>query len=172
MRITTESSLHFSDSNGLYLPGVLVDAGQYSIAITFSLVSLSIGDAYAKLIDFKGRASDAGVYQYDGGVLTVAPFADGSGQYDIPGVLSLTRNVLVVTRDDTTGIVSVYVNGVLLVVYTDSTRAFAFDGPDNVITLFTDDTVSNVERAAGICYGVLVFDRVLSFAEVSIVGLL
>ena len=69
--------------------------------------SLLVLDGYRKLLDFKARSTEEGIYHYSGKLLFYNGIADG------PPDSALTENVdhhLVVTRDGSTAQVTVYLN--------------------------------------------------------------
>lgn len=163
----------FQDNVGLVLTNALASPGVYTIALDFSLDALmpTLGAGYAKLIDFKNRGTDGGFYLFGDVSTRYFLIANSAGELNISAQAPLLAgNRIVLTRDGA-GLVALYVGGVLEFTYDDSvTQLFTFTGPGNVITLFTDDTVSSgQEYIAGVCSRVTLYDRVVSALEVPLI---
>jgi hypothetical protein len=116
----------------------------YSIDITFSFDSVhASADGYQRILDFKNRTSDSGLYSLGGSLVLFSaggsgdPSASGSGQVFSDGVMA----DLLVQRSSA-GVFSAYVNGQLAFSVADPNQATAFTGPNNIINFFMDDFMS------------------------------
>jgi hypothetical protein len=129
--------------------------GPYSIDIQFYFDSVDASwDGYQRILDFRNRQSDSGLYSYQEGSLQLfashsyapglppsgPPLNDPSastGPVFSPGTMA----DLLVTRD-ATGLFSAYVDGTLAFSVMDLDGATAFSGPNNIIWFFVDDLQS------------------------------
>jgi hypothetical protein len=118
----------------------------YSIDIRFYFDNIIGASAapYQRILDFKNRQSDSGLYSTNNGELVL--FAT-SGTND-PSAASFTHDFtngtmadLLLTRD-ATGLFSAFINGHLAFRVMDTDGATTFSGPGNVIYFFMDDFVS------------------------------
>jgi Concanavalin A-like lectin/glucanases superfamily len=121
-----------------------IDSSNFSIVLLANF-NLSTADVVAtKIFDFKNLSSDAGLYvnAVDG---TLA-FIDGSGVLQGTGganLSSLTYVQIVLTRDSSNDLTSIYLNGTLAFSFTDTNMlAVLGDAPmgmNSFLTLFKDD---------------------------------
>jgi hypothetical protein len=137
----------FGVQQGLSLNGTGV-YDSYSIAIRFYFndVNNSPGccGPYERILDFQNRASDSGLYSYNGSLFLFSsvyhpgdPSAFSSSQVFYNDTLAALR----ITRESS-GLFTAYVNGVFLFSVMDNTGSTKFSGPDNIIYFFIDDLES------------------------------
>ncbi|MYM38043.1 PEP-CTERM sorting domain-containing protein [Pseudoduganella sp. CY13W] len=148
------SSYSFGKNEGLALAEAL--GSVYTIDMVMSFDSHS---GWQKIIDFKDRTSDMGLYTsntqwyfYNIGSMGNVP-ADGQSAR-----VTLTR--------DSGSLVSLYVNGALAGSFTDSGNIATFSGAK--ANFFVDDlTNAKPEAGAGNVDYIATFDRALTAAEVA-----
>jgi hypothetical protein len=121
----------------------------YSIAIRFYFddVNASI-NTYEKILDFKNRTSDSGLYSVSGQLLLFATTGSGdphAGSF-VHDFANGTPADLLVTRN-ASGLFSAFVNGHLAFSVMDTNGATTFSGPGNIINFFMDDTLSFAPEA-------------------------
>jgi hypothetical protein len=93
-----------------------IDPYTYSIEMKFTLDALSAGN-YRKLIDFKDRTVDAGLYKTPTGAANFSIVGNPTGP---AGAIALATPVhLVATRDGASNLFTCYVDGVLQFSFTD-----------------------------------------------------
>ena len=157
--VLSSSGYAFGPNQGLSLSNVFSSAS-YTLVFRFALADV---DGYRKIIDFKNRTSDFGLYDY----YTTADFyPQGFGPLGAyaPGVPALT----VVTHDVTNDKVAVYVNGVLQLAFTDGAKLAYFNGPNNIARFFEDDFQSGpFEASAGTIDYLAVYDESLTASQVA-----
>jgi hypothetical protein len=150
----------FSFDQGPNVSGAIMQ-GNYSIEMLFRLNETS---GYRKLIDFKDRTTDHGLYNL-GGNLNFFPITTGSGGVFTPGDLAH----VVLTRDDLLGAVIGFVNGTEQFAFTDSGQAAVFSGSDNIIHFLRDEGLQGVpgENPSGYLDFVRIYDGPLSASEIA-----
>ena len=150
----------FSANQGLNLSSALANPAQYSIEIVFRWDTLT--GAWYKILDFHNLASDVGVYTTGNGFYFLdRAFAPG---LFVPNSVAQ----IVITRDDATDIVRAYFNGVEMWSFVDSAGEAVFDGPNQIIRFFQDDTVTGQTQAqAGFVDRLRIYSQVLTAAEIS-----
>jgi hypothetical protein len=121
----------------------------YSIAIRFYFddVNASI-NTYQKILDFKNRTSDSGLYSASGQLLLFATTGSGdphAGSF-VHDFTNGTMADLLVTRN-ASGLFSAFVNGHFAFSVMDMNGATRFSGPGNIINFFMDDTLSFAPEA-------------------------
>lgn len=147
----------FGPNQGLSLSGAIT-AGEYSIVTSFNSQLLT---TFGKIIDFKGRTSDFGVYTY----------TDKITFYPGPlGQTTLVQNQDVqfaLTRDGS-GAVNIYLDGVQQVnlSFTDTLGSAVFSGPDNIVNFFVDDANPG-EAPTGFVDYIRIYDGALTGSEVA-----
>jgi hypothetical protein len=133
---------YFGQNQGLSLTGTGA-FDTYSIDIKFYFNSLTMSqDGYQRILDFKNRALDEGLYSLNGAATYFVGCCSGlggtggssSGPVFVPGQLT----DLLVTRD-TSGTFTVAVNGTTAFSFVDSTGLATLSGPNNAIYFFMDD---------------------------------
>jgi hypothetical protein len=135
---------HFGVNQGLSLSGTGA-FDTYSIDIRFSFDSINASaDGYQRILDFKNRTSDSGLYSYNGHLSLFASIYNPGDPSALSASQVFTNGTLVdllVTRD-ATGLFSTFINGAPIFSVTDLTGATEFSGPNNIIYFFMDDFVS------------------------------
>lgn len=154
----TPTGLTFAPNQGPTLTGA-VNAATYSIEMYFQIDAV---DDYRKLIDFKNRGADAGLYNWNGNLLF----------YNIGGATSggvvIGENTpihLLVTRDDATNLFTGYINGQAEFSFTDSGGAAVFSGANQVAHFLRDDSAVSGEAAGGYLEYIRIYDTVLTAGE-------
>lgn len=149
-----------SANEGLSLSNGLVDPADYSIEIVFNFSDLT---SYRKILDFKDRAVDAGLYVSNS---TLYFYNAGS-----PGPVAFSPNVnarVVLTRDDTTDQVAYYVDGVLQSSFVDGSGAAVFSAANNIIHFFKDDLATGGgEVSSGVVDLIRIYNGDLTAGEVA-----
>jgi Concanavalin A-like lectin/glucanases superfamily/PEP-CTERM motif len=158
------SSYTFGAQQGLSLSNALTTSSTYTIDLSFEYNTLS---GYQKVLDFKNLASDNGLYTLN----TNLDYYLG-GPTNGPATLVPATYVRVdLTRDNTTGLVTAYLNGVAQISFTDSTGDATFTAANNIINFFQDDTVTGGrESAAGSVNQIRIWDNALSATQVAALG--
>jgi hypothetical protein len=138
----------FGVNEGLSLSGTgIFDA--YSIAIRFYFddVNASI-NTFQKIIDFKNRTSDSGLYSESGQLVLFATTGSGDPHAgsQVHDFTNGTLADLVVTRN-ANGLFSASVVGQGGFSVMDTNGATTFSGPGNIINFFMDDTLSFAPEA-------------------------
>ncbi len=163
------ASYAFGPNQGLSLIAPsLTDLGSYSIEMRVSLDFLiaGAGSPWIKLIDFKNKSSDAGLYSFDGesdgtgSILQFYPFGGTSDTFT-PGAFA---NV-VITRDGTTKEVVTYAEGFGQFSFIDSLDDAVFS--NSIIRFMQDDTVVPGETGYGSIDYIRIYDSVLTADEVA-----
>jgi len=137
----------FAAGQGLKLKNIGVK-DRYAIEITLRLDAV---DGYRKVLDFKKRRSDDGVYVYNGD-LVFYNFVEGGSA----GVDSL--RVFRLERDRATRMVRALIDGILLYEFEDASGAAVFK--KKTAYFFVDDEQSGgTEASGGAVTRIRVFDR-------------
>lgn len=160
----TANGLVFGEGAGVSLLNV-INGGEYTIDTTFRL---DVTAYWRKLVDFKARGSDNGLYENDGRIsfYTDSLLTDGSSTNFVPGQdirLTITRSA--------GNIVTAYLNGAEEFSFDDAAGDAVFNGNDHVANFFFDDLVSNgYERSPGVVRYIQVFNHALSADDVIALG--
>lgn len=121
-----------------------LSASNYSVVLLANF-NLNTADVVAtKIFDFKNLSSDAGLYV--NAMSGTLAFIDGSGVIQGTGgaaISSLTYAQIVLTRDSSTNLTSVYLNGTLAFSFTDNVGLAVLGDSsmsgNSFLTLFKDD---------------------------------
>jgi hypothetical protein len=136
----------FGVQQGLSLSGTGA-FDNYSIHIHFSFDNINASfNGYERILDFKNRALDEGLYNLNGGLVFFVGCCSGLGGPNPPLHIGSSPGLvfasgqsadLLVTRSG--GVFSASVKGVLAFSFLDSTGLATFSGPNNIIYFFMDD---------------------------------
>lgn len=133
----------------------------YTIELLFKFTTQPYPSFWKKIIDFKNRTSDRGLYLYGDNLQMY-------GQYT--GVSNIAQpNVwfrLFLTRDGTTDSIKGYINNSLEIELEDTDGSGIFT---NALILFKDDIVVSGEESAGVIDYVRVYDYPLSAIEIDLI---
>jgi hypothetical protein len=152
----------FGAEQGLSLSNALTggEDATYSIYLNFEFDSLT---GYRKILDFKDLASDNGLYNLNTDI-NYYNFSFSSAGVFTPGVFAQ----VVLTRDNTTGSVVGYVDGVPQISFTDTTSDAVFNAANNIINFFQDDNVTGGrESSSGSVSEIRIYDTALSASQVA-----
>ena len=153
------SGYAFTANHGLSVSGALANGADYSIALDFNFTNLN---SYRKVLDLHNRTSDSGLYTLDTRPIYY------TGQTGLAGAVSSGVNAtMVLTRSAGTQVVAAYVNGVQQFSGGDGLDPAIFNGPNNIIYFFMDDTVITGNDPTGTVKRIRIFDGALSATEVS-----
>ena len=143
-----------------------VNASEYTLDLTFNLHYTS---AWHKIVDFKDRVEDAGVYLQDDQLVFAQPDTSLVYGAGLAGAVSGTRVTL--TRDNT-GLFSAYLNGGLQFSFLDTANAAVFNtnaGQTSAWLLADDVNWGGNEQTIGTLTSVKVFDYAMSRSEIAAV---
>lgn len=142
-----------------------INASEYTLDLSFNLHYTS---AWHKIVDFKDRVEDAGVYLQNDKLVFVQP--DTSEVHgSLAGAASGTR--LTLTRDNT-GLFSAYLNGGLQFSFLDTANAAVFNtngGQTSAWLLADDVNWGGNEQAVGTLTSVKVFNYAMSANQIAAV---
>jgi hypothetical protein len=159
------SSYNFGAEQGLSLSGALsaAQSATYTIDLVFKFDTLS---GFRKIVDFKNLASDNGVYNLSTD-MNYFNFSFGPNGAFTAGTYARVD----LTRDNSTGLVVGYVNGVQQISFTDSSSDAVFNAANHIINFFQDDNVTGGrESSSGSVRQIRIFDTALSATEVAALG--
>jgi hypothetical protein len=144
----------FAQNSGLSLSNA-ISTSNYSILINFQFAADS---GYRKIIDFKNLTSDEGLYNLSQ-TLNFYPVASNNSTTLLAG----QNASVLLTRDGSTGAVNGYVNGALMLSFTDASNLATFSEPQQIIHFFQDDIrTGGRESSAGIVDSICIFDGAIS----------
>jgi PEP-CTERM motif/Concanavalin A-like lectin/glucanases superfamily len=146
----------FPFNSGLQLDNGNFNAANYSIEMAFSFDAIT---SWRRIIDFKDRATDSGLYNF-GGAIQFFPDTTGNGIFSPGGMVNI-----IITRDGTTKAFDVYANGVNVLSRIDATDQAVFSAPGQRVNFFRDDLAVPNEASAGFVDKIRFFDGVLNANE-------
>ncbi len=136
----------FPAQGGLRHPNMapVIASGSYTLSMLVRFNPQTGG--YARLVDFSNSTLDTGIYELGGGVsfYPVGTYAAGS-------FVQAEDTFVTLTRDATTRVVNLYINGVASGTYTDSTDLYA--PASGTLYFFMDNTTGSAaisESNAGV----------------------
>jgi hypothetical protein len=138
----------FGVNEGLSLSGTgIFDAYSIDIRFYFDDVNASF-NTFQKILDFKNRTSDSGLYSESGQFVLFATTGSGDPHAgtQVPDFTNGTLADLVVTRN-ANGLFSASVVGHGGFSVMDTNGATTFSGPGNIINFFMDDLLSFAPEA-------------------------
>jgi hypothetical protein len=143
---TLSNGYTFGAQQGLSLSGTGA-FDSYSIDVHFRFDNINATfDGYQRILDFKNRALDEGLYSLNGNLVFFVGCCSGLGGPNPPLLIGSSPGQvfasgqladLLVTRSG--GVFSASVNGVLAFSFSDSTGLATFSGSNNIIYFFIDD---------------------------------
>jgi hypothetical protein len=143
----------FPANSGLQLAGGSFNPGNYTIEMTFSFDAIS---GWRRIIDFKDRATDRGLYNYFGAI-QFYPDTTGSGIFTPGGSVNI-----IISRDDATDAFNIYASGVNILSRIDSNNDAVFDTPNNLVNFFRDDTQVPNEASSGFVDMIRIYDSAIT----------
>lgn len=146
----------FPFNSGLQLANGLFDAADYSIEMAFSFDATT---SWRRIIDFKDRATDRGLYNYFGAI-QFFPDTTGAGIFTPGGMVNI-----IITRDDATDAFNIYADGVNILSRTDAVGDGIFSTPGQLVNFFRDDTAVPNEASSGFVDKIRFFDGALTATE-------
>ncbi len=150
--------LGFDAGEGCRIPGAGAVVGEaYTITILFRFDDTS---GWRRLLDFKDRSTDFGLYSYFGN-LNFYPFVTGVG-----GAIAEGEYVQVTLTRSAQGDVRGYVNGNPEIEFLDSGDDAVLSA-ENVLTFFQDDVVVSGEHSSGAVARIRIWDSPLPPAAVA-----
>ena len=131
----------------------------YSIELRF-LFDENTG--YRKILDFKGRTADQGLYTLSSSLY----FYNVGTTLTGPGVIPAGSPVHLVVTRDLANVFTAYVNGAFGFSFNDASALSTFSGAGNVINFFVDDNAVGGEQSSGFADYIRIYDTALSAQEV------
>ncbi|MCA9259994.1 MAG: hypothetical protein KDA61_12370, partial [Planctomycetales bacterium] len=142
----------FATSDGLLLESPRMNPTDYTLEIVFSFDNLPSG--FQKILDFKNLSADAGLYTQGDDL-----YFYGAGVRKNNLLVAGQEYRLVVSRDASTDMVRVAVDGVEAFSFTDASGMAAFTSQGNPVRFFQDDTAdSSSEEGSGRVASIRVFN--------------
>jgi PKD-like domain/Domain of unknown function (DUF5011)/Secretion system C-terminal sorting domain/HYR domain len=152
------SNYAFGALQGLQISNA-VSLNNYSIQVKFTPDNVF---GYRKIIDFKNRTSDDGLYIFNG-ALNFYNVVTGPAGVFVPGV----PVCVLLTRNGVTNEINAYVNGVLQFSFVDAFNFGTFSEPGNIMHLLQDDFAFVGEDMTGVLDDLQIFNCPLSSMEAS-----
>lgn len=150
------SGYSFAAGKGPSLSLAAINPASYSIEMRVKLSNIS---GYNKLIDFKNRVSDLGLYVLNGS-LDFYSFASGNKT----PIAANTFYDIVLTRNASTKVVTGYVNGVQQFSFVDTNGDAVFSAAP---VFLRDDTHTNTEQSGGVLSRLRIYSGVLSASQIA-----
>lgn len=157
------TSYTFGAQQGLSLSSALTTASTYTIDLSFEFDNLG---GFRKILDFKNRASDNGLYNLNTALNYFNVTTGSTGAFTAGSFVRVD-----LTRDNSTGLVVGYVNGAQAISFTDSTGDATFTAANNLINFFIDDNATGGgESSPGSVNQIRIWDNALSASAVAALG--
>ena len=148
----------FAANQGLSLSNVLGTTYTIDFQSSFAVVT-----GFRKLVDFKDRSSDNGLYNLST-TLDFFPVVNGPTGAFAPNVLARVT----ITRDAATDAFVGYVNGLQQFTFTDSTALATFSSGTQIARFFEDDfNTGQAEASAGRVEYIRLYSTALSATDVA-----
>ena len=151
----------FNDGGGLQYTNPGIITGTYTINVFLKFNSLG---GFARVIDFSNSVSDAGLY-FLGNCLNFYPNGNVG---PCPYFNTSTFYLITFVRNGSTGIITVYVDGVLFVSYTDSANLYSSATSSTPINFFLDDMLVSCENQPGCVKYISVSPTAISASDVAL----
>lgn len=149
----------FAANQGLTFSSPTLSPVNYSLEFSFKLDTVA---GNRKLVDFQSLTSNQGLYVHNGALDFLVSATTG------PIIAAQTNVHLVLTRDNPTSLVSVYVNGQFGFSFSDTGSLATANGPNGAFRFFVDDLVtSQTEASGGTVNYMRFFNGALTSGEVS-----
>ncbi len=127
--------------------------------------------SFAKVVDFRDRVSDAGIYRRNSPQNPNSLSAIGLGQTGADGSFPLNVPIrLTLTGNRSDNFFTAYINGVQDFRAEDPLNDFVFSSADNVIRLFQDDMAFTGEDGTGKVSQFRIYSGALTASEVAALG--
>ena len=151
---------HFDFNSGFRAKSFFTD--HYSIEMIFKFEELN---GYNRIIDFSNRQSDYGIYTF----YDCLNFYPTGSIGPCPGAFDTTNyKQIVITRNNATKEMNIYVNGVLFTTHTDSTDYYVIGAaPHDSISFFRDDLDFTGEASPGLVALIRICDFELTPQEIT-----
>ena len=151
----TGQAFQFPAGAGLQLDTSGLNASDsYTLSILFEFNQTS---GFRKILDFKNKAEDAGLYT-NNGAMEFFPVGSSGNLFDVDTFVQL-----VITRDNTGNLI-VYLDGAEAINVQDEGAGQI--GIDNVLSFFLDDITTTGEASGGTVASIAIYDDALSSAQV------
>jgi hypothetical protein len=148
----------FAAGQGPSLSNALANPATYSIEMLFSIDETT---SFRKLIDFKDRGTDEGIYNFDTALRFYNVATGPSG-----AIVAGQPRHLVITRDGATNQFVGYINGVQQFAFTDTGSLGIFSTPGSNVIHFLRDDSGGSEQSGGFLDRVRIYDSALGAAQV------
>lgn len=157
---TPKKVLSFGTTGGLKLDNIdkiLSNSGTYTIEVT---ARLDKPTTYTKIIDFKNRTSDYGLYLQDQNAVIFFPQQSGT-------LINNTDYYRIgITRDNSTNTINIYINGKKQITIND-TDGKGIISAANILNFFTDDTQVTDKNAGGAVSRITIYDYAFTDAQMA-----
>ena len=162
----------FAKGNGLKGIGLLTDPGTYTIGLRLKFDALGVQpasdpDGYVKILDFKNKTSDNGLYYNNYRNLEFYPYPSSGSSAITAG----SNHVITLTRDSATNILRTYLDGVQFGGDIVDAAGYGVFGTGAPMSFFIDDTYNaGSEASSGIASSIQIWNSALSPTQVTLVG--
>ncbi len=157
--------LTFPYDNGVQLAPTagVVHNDTYTIAVLFRFATVTGGQGWERIVDFKDGTNDHGLYVYNG-VLELYPYARGTTP-----VIHAEEYVQVVLTRDFAGTVVGYVDGTRQFSFNDSVRGDAVIDASDTLRFFRDNEtgVTPGEASSGAVARIQLYDQALNARQIA-----
>lgn len=162
---SSQAVLTFPADNGVQLAPTtgVIPNDTYTIAVLFRFATVTGGDGWRRIVDFKDGTSDRGLYVYRG-ALELYPDARGT-----TATIKAEGYVQVVLTRDSTGTVTGYVDGAKQFSFDDSLLNDAVIDANNTLRFFRDNESGGFpgEASAGAVARIRLYDEALTAEQVA-----
>lgn len=162
---SSQAVLTFPADNGVQLAPTtgVIPNDTYTIAVLFRLATITGGDGWQRIVDFKDGTTDHGLYAYKG-ALELYPDARGA-----TAAIEAGEYAQVVLTRDGSGTVTGYVDGAKQFSYDDSSLDDAVIDANNTLRFFRDNESGAFpgEASPGAVARMRLYDEALTAEEVT-----